>query len=240
MENLSPFTTRLQQLSILSDSVLHRAARDPARLGVLSGSRLGRLGDSANPARRRPRAPAARSPRLETRPRSRPAASRLPRATAARAGAPPAVAGGSALPACRKRPHPTRLGFGYSESMVEAPTPPRLLPARPCRRNAAEAVEAPTPPRLLASGDLSRPKDLLQQLLRYHHESCQATRGHRPSRILDCDTSLFPARPAGPARKARDGASTPQSRQCATPRFRVAGDFEPSTALGQSSGADLT
>ena len=144
VENLSPFTTRLQQLSILSDSVLHRAARDPARLGVLSGSRLGRLGDSANPARRRPRAPAARSPRLETRPRSRPAASRLPRATAARAGAPPAVAGDSALPACRNRPHPKRLGFGYAESIAEASTPPRLLASGALSRPLATASSLPS------------------------------------------------------------------------------------------------
>ena len=32
-----------------SDSVFYRATRDSARLGVLSDSRLGRLGDSANP-----------------------------------------------------------------------------------------------------------------------------------------------------------------------------------------------
>ena len=35
----------------MSDSVLFRATRDSARLGVLSDSRLGRLGDSANPGR---------------------------------------------------------------------------------------------------------------------------------------------------------------------------------------------
>ena len=34
---------------MLSDSVLFRATRDSARLGVLSDSRLGRLGASANP-----------------------------------------------------------------------------------------------------------------------------------------------------------------------------------------------
>ena len=34
---------------MFSDSVLFRATRDSARLGVLSDSRLGRLGDSANP-----------------------------------------------------------------------------------------------------------------------------------------------------------------------------------------------
>ena len=34
----------------MSDSVLFRATRDSARLGVLSDSRLGRLGDSADPA----------------------------------------------------------------------------------------------------------------------------------------------------------------------------------------------
>ena len=38
----------------MSDSVLFRATRDSARLGVLSDSRLGRPGDSANPAGHRP------------------------------------------------------------------------------------------------------------------------------------------------------------------------------------------
>ena len=39
-----------EQFPILGDSVLFRVTRDSARLGVLSDSRLRRLGDSANPA----------------------------------------------------------------------------------------------------------------------------------------------------------------------------------------------
>ena len=48
-ENCRSQTTMLQQLSKISDSVLYRATRDSAQLG---DSRLGRLGDSANPGPR--------------------------------------------------------------------------------------------------------------------------------------------------------------------------------------------